>query len=616
MASFHYSKSSFLSLKHHLLHKPSWSSSSLSYLSPKLSVFHQQRPPMIISRSLTNATTGDIPPREVMDFDVVIVGAGPAGLSTAIRLKQLANQQNKQVSVCVVEKGSEVGAHILSGNVFNPRALNELFPDWKSKGALGDDPTPAGKDYFKLLTSPTGSINIPEFIIPPPLHNHGNYIISLSQLVRWLGNQATELGVDIFPGFPASEVLYDQNKEGKRIVVGIATRDQGIGKNGKKKDSFTRGMELRAKQTIFAEGARGSCSEEIIKTFNLRAQSMDDQSYGLGVKEVWEIPQSQHHPGLVQHTAGWPLDSQTYGGSFLYHMKPNLVLIGFVVGLDYKNPYLSPYQEFQRFKHHPEIAKHLQNGSCIAYGARVINEGGYQAIPKLTFPGGALVGCSAGFLNIAAIKGSHTAMKSGIECAEALITDGGLDKEPGTEIIQYENRMKKSWVYDELYKTRNFAPGFKYGLYGGTLISGIVTHVTRGMEPFTLSKHPKGFRDADATKPAEQMKPIQYPKPDGILSFDLLTNLQKSGTNHEEDQPSHLRIKPELKSVADYESLAKFAGPEQRFCPAKVYEYVDSKLVINAQNCIHCKACSIKTTKEFIQWTVPEGGGGPAYSVM
>jgi electron-transferring-flavoprotein dehydrogenase len=474
--------------------------------------------------------------------------------------------------------------------------------------ALGEDPTPAAHDEFRFLTSGTGSIKVPGMFVPPPLHNEGNYVISLSQLVRWLGDKATEMGVEVYPGFPASEVLYEDGK-----VVGIATRDAGIDKYGKPKDTFVRGMELRAKQTIFAEGARGSCSEEVMDKFKLREKSQDSQSYGLGLKEVWEIPQEQHRPGYIQHTAGWPMDSSTYGGSFLYHMKPNLVLVGFVVGLDYKNPFLNPYQEFQRFKHHPAIAKHLNGGSCVSYGARVLNEGGYQAIPKLTFPGGVLAGCSAGFLNVAAIKGSHTAIKSGIEAAEAV--SAAIAKEQ-TEAVEYQERMEKSWVFEELYKTRNFATGFKWGLIPGTLISGITSIVTRGREPFTLSKHEKGLRDCDATKPAKECKPIEYPKPDGVLSFDLLTNLQRSGTNHEEDQEAHLRIKPELKKFPESESLKVFDGPEQRFCPAKVYEYHEGKLIINAQNCLHCKACSIKTPGQFIKWTVPEGGGGPAYSNM
>mmetsp|Transcript_6837 Transcript_6837/g.7845 ORF Transcript_6837/g.7845 Transcript_6837/m.7845 type:complete len:601 (-) Transcript_6837:91-1893(-) len=556
--------------------------------------------------------------REAMEYDVVIVGAGPAGLSAAIRLKQLEAETGKEINVCVVEKAAEVGAHILSGNVFEPRALDELIPNWREEEALGEDPTEAADDNFVICTSESSGINLPGIFIPPSLHNEGNYIISLGKLVRWLGEKAEELGVEIYPGFPASEIVYDENG----AVKGIATADMGIGKDGVPKDTFTRGMELHAKQTLFAEGARGSCSEDVIANFDLR-KDCDMQSYGLGIKEVWEVPEDRIQPGLIQHTLGWPLDLQTYGGSFLYHMKPNLILVGMVVGLDYQNPYLSPYEEFQRLKHHPTMKKHLEGGECIAYGARVINEGGFQAIPKLTFPGGALIGCSAGFLNVPKIKGTHTAMKSGMVAAESVFDSLTADDAPEeiVEVQQYQENMENSWVWSELKSVRNYAPSFKWGTIAGTLYSGLSGFILRGNEPWTLSKHGKG-RDCETTKKSSEAKVIEYPKPDGVLSFDILSNLARSGTNHEGDQPAHLRIKPELKDVPNEISITEYAGPEQRFCPAKVYEYQENaetqkmELVINAQNCVHCKCCSIKMPQEYIKWTVPEGGGGPAYEVM
>lgn len=567
-------------------------------------------------------------PRERVEYDVVIVGAGPAGLSAAIKLKQLAQAKDKDVSVCVIEKAHEVGAHIVSGNVFEPRALNELIPNWKEKEAPLT--TPATEDAFFYLTE-KHAFKFP--IVPPMLHNDGNYICSLSQVVRWLGKEAEEMGVDIFPASPAAEVLYEGTENGsKGYVRGVATSDVGIGKDGKPKDSYSRGMEIVGKQTLFAEGARGSCSEDIQARFDLRA-GKDPQSFGLGIKEVWRIPKEKHRPGYIQHTLGWPLKSDVYGGSFLYHMSEDLVQVGFVVGLDYANPYLSPYQEFQRWKHHPEVKQFLEGGECIQYGARVINEGGFQSIPKLTFPGGALIGCSAGFVNVPKIKGTHTAMKSGMVAAEAVFdaltgedqktpksfaTDAeAQEQKVGLEVARYQQDMEKSWVWEELRGVRNYKHSFHFGRLVGMAYSGLSAYVLRGNEPWTFHSERK---DSDATQSAYNFEPIDYPKPDGKLSFDLLSNLARSGTNHEGDQPSHLRIKPGMENVPTDVSYKVYAGPEGRFCPAKVYEYPEEtpgKLVINAQNCVHCKCCSIKTPREFIKWTVPEaGGGGPAYDLM
>eukprot|EP01147_Barroeca_monosierra_P010864 gene10864-2939_t len=569
-------------------------------------------------------------PREHMDYDVVIVGAGPAGLAAGIELRKQAQTTGKELSVCVVEKGAELGAHILSGNVFEPRALNALVPDWKERGAPLS--TPVTSDHFLVLPNETSSFTIPHALLPPQLNNDGNYIISLSKLVRWLGEYAEELGVEIFPGFSASEVLYGKNG----AVQGIATRDMGLNKDGSPKPTFARGMELRARQTLFAEGCRGSCSEEVMKKFELR-KGAQPQTYGLGLKEVWEIPDANFKSGFVQHTLGWPLQKglfdKTFGGSFLYHMEPNLVLVGFVVGLDYENPYISPYEEFQQWKKHPAVREHLEGGTCIAYGARCLNEGGYHAIPKLTFPGGALLGCSAGFLNSVKIKGSHTALESGRIAGQVVFENltsssvssvadtGEINPEEGSiEVTEYENKMKASWVFDELKEVRNCHQAFHYGVLPGLIHSGLSTFITRGKEPWTIDNNKT---DAEKTKPASQFQPIEYPKPDGKLTFDLLSNLARSNTNHE-DQPSHLRVKPELSHIPTEVSYSVYAAPESRFCPAKVYEYTDGsespdgkpQLVINSQNCVHCKCCSIKTPNEYINWTVPEGGGGPAYEVM
>ena len=563
-----------------------------------------------------------------MPFDVLIVGGGPSGLASAIRIKQLCQQHNKELSVCLIDKGSEIGSHILSGNVLDPRAITELFDEnWKQDlfESQGSHATPVQKDEF-LIMNETKSIKIPNFLLPPQLHNEGNYIVSLSQICRWMATKAEELGVEIYSGFSASEVILNQ----AGAVKGIATRDVGIGKDGQPKSTFEPGMELHARQTLFAEGARGSCSEWIMDHFHLR-EGKHHQTYGLGLKEVWQVPPEQFQAGLVQHTLGFPLQKgpfdKTFGGSFLYHQEPDLVLVGLVIGLDYENPYINPYKEFQKWKTHPSIKKHLEGGTCISYGARVLNEGGYEAIPKLTFPGGSLIGCSAGFLNAVKIKGTHTAMKSGMLAAEATFQalsegssveeTGELDESSALEVVAYEEMVKDSWVGKELYEVRNAHQAFKWGVAGGLAYTGLTTHILKGREPWTLS-HDK--TDSESTKKASEFIPIDYPAPDGRLTFDLLTNLQRAGTFHEEDQPSHLRIKPELAETPEKLSYPVYGGPEQRFCPAGVYEYVDEgsekKLVINAQNCIHCKCCSIKMPKEYIDWTVPEGGGGPQYQVM
>lgn len=549
-----------------------------------------------------------------MEFDIVIVGGGPAGLAAAIRAKQVAAAADKELNVCVVEKGAEIGAHILSGNVFEPRALDELIPDWKERGAPLD--TPVTADAFYYLPNGKNAVYIPEqaLKLAPALNQHGNYIISLGQLTRWMAEQAEELGVEIYPGFAASKPLYGEDG----AMTGVQLQDVGIAKDGSVKDSFEPGLQLMGKQTILAEGCRGSLSEEIMKNFDLR-EGVCPQHYGLGVKEVWEIKPENHQEGLVVHTVGWPLDQWTYGGSFIYHMKGNLLHIGMVVGLDYKNPYISPYQEFQKLKTHPRVKALLEGGQCISYGARCINEGGVQALPKLTFPGGMLAGCSAGFMNVPKIKGSHTAMKTGMlageAAAEALLAAG--EEYTPMELVKYESEVRSSWVWEELVAARNFQPSWKAGMFLG-MAAGASSLVARGMEPWTF-RWTK--RDHEYTKLAADYKPIVYPKPDGVYTFDILDNLIRSGVNHSEDQPAHLKVKPELANVPLEVSLPKYDGPEGRFCPAKVYEYVPDqdgniKLNINAQNCVHCKCCSIKTPQEYINWTVPEGSGGPQYSAM
>jgi len=529
-----------------------------------------------------------------MEYDVVIVGAGPAGLAAAIRLKQLAPER----TVCIIEKGSEVGAHILSGAVFDPRALDELLPDWKSDGA--PLVTQAGDDRFLVLTE-RRALRLPT---PPQMRNHGNYIISLGNLCRWLAQKAEALGVEIYAGFAGAEMLYEDGR-----VVGVATGAQGIGKDGAPTANFQPGVELRAKETLLAEGCRGSLTKTLVARFDLRRDS-GPQTYGLGLKELWEVDAARHQPGLVVHTVGWPLDRGTYGGSFLYHLENRQVAVGFVVGLDYSNPYLSPFEEFQRFKTHPAIRPTFEGGRRIAYGARALNEGGFQAIPRLDFPGGLLIGCAAGFLNVAKIKGNHTAMKSGMVAAETvarrLAGDGTAD---------YRAALEASWVWPELHAVRNIRPGFRWGLWGGLANAALDTYLLRGRAPWTLKHH----ADNLTLKPARESQPIAYPKPDGVVSFDRLSSVFISNTNHEENQPPHLHLKDPAKAIDV--NWDRYASPEQRYCPAGVYEIVDTgegkkRLQINAQNCVHCKTCDIKDPEQNIDWVCPEGGGGPNYPNM
>lgn len=535
---------------------------------------------------------------DAMQYDVVIVGGGPAGLSAAIRIRQLAIAANKEISVCVLEKGSEIGAHILSGAVMDPRGLNELLPDWKEKGAPLH--VEVKKDRF-LFLSKSRALRLPT---PPSLKNHGNYIISLGNLCRWLGKQAEELGVQIFPGFPAADYILDNGK-----VAGVVTGEFGRGKNGETKAGYQPGMKIFGKYTLVAEGCRGSLAERIMKEFNLR-DGVDPQTYGIGIKEIWEVKPENHQEGSVEHTIGWPMDMNTYGGSFIYHMENNQVAIGMVIGLDYQNPYLDPFMEFQRLKTHPAIRKMLEGGKRIMYGARAVNEGGLQSIPKLAFPGGAILGCSAGFLNVARIKGSHTAIKSGILAADAVIK--ALDS--GGDLAMYETALRNSWVYEELYKVRNIRPAFHWGLLPGLVYAAIDEYVFHGRAPWTFHHKP----DHTALKPINRFHKIDYPKPDGVISFDRMSSVFLSSTNHEEDQPVHLKLKDA--SVPVSVNLKLYDGPEARFCPAGVYEYVgegsEKRLQINAQNCVHCKTCDIKDPTQNIVWVTPEGGGGPNYSGM
>jgi electron-transferring-flavoprotein dehydrogenase len=550
--------------------------------------------------------------RESMEYDVVIVGAGPAGLAAAIRIKQLATAASREIAVCVLEKGAAVGSHILSGAVIDPVALDELIPDWRTRGAPLD--TAVADDRFMLLTS-QGAWRIPSLLLPPLMSNHGNYIASLDNVCRWLGEQAEALGVEIYPGFAAAEILLADNG----AVRGVATGDMGVARDGRHRADYQPGMELHAKYTLFAEGCRGSLSQELMARFDLR-RDCDPQKYGIGIKELWQIEPTQHRKGLVLHTQGWPLDSRTGGGSFVYHFGDNLVAVGFVVHLDYANPHLSPYDEFQRFKTHPAIRRTFDGGKRLGYGARAINEGGLQSVPALAFPGGALVGCAAGFVNLPRIKGSHNAMKTGMLAAESAVDALAAGRAHDT-LDDYPARVRQSWVHDDLYKVRNVKPGMKWGMWLGTLHGGVnmwLNDLKLGaLVPWTL--HHK-VPDHLSLEPAASMPPIDYPRYDGVLTFDKLSSVFLSNTNHAEDQPSHLQLRDA--SIPVKVNLAVYDGPEQRYCPAGVYEFVDApdaagkRLQVNAQNCVHCKTCDIKDPRQNIHWVTPEGGGGPNYVDM
>jgi electron-transferring-flavoprotein dehydrogenase len=544
-----------------------------------------------------------------MEFDVVIVGAGPAGLSTACKLMQLANENDQELMVCVVEKGSEVGAHILSGAVFEPRAMNELFPDWKEKGAPLN--TPVTEDHIYLLNDENSAKKLPNGITPKTMHNEGNYIVSMGNVCRWLAEQAEQLGVEVFPGFAAAETIY--NEDGS--VGGVITGDMGVGESGEHKDGYMPGMELRAKYTIFAEGCRGHLGKELISHFNLDKDS-SPQHYAIGFKEIWDIDPAKHQPGLVVHSAGWPLDEAT-GGSYMYHAEDNQVFVGLIVDLNYENPYLSPFDEFQRLKHHSVFKQYLEGGKRVSYGARAIAKGGFNSLPKMTFPGGLLVGCNAGTLNFAKIKGNHTAMKSGMLAAESIFEAIKENNEaPVKELTSFTDKFKSSWVYDELFRSRNFGPAIhKLGNFWGGAFNTLEQNFFKGNLPFTMKDEHKDYAQLNE---ADKSQEISYPKPDGVLSFDKLSSVFLSNTNHEEDQPCHLQLKDP--SIPIQINLPKFAEPAQRYCPAGVYEIIEDggekRFQINAQNCVHCKTCDIKDPSQNIKWVVPEGTGGPNYPNM